>query len=175
MFKWISMTGVVAFGLAAGPVSAAPATPALIANALGAAPAAVARGAAVMTGDGKVLRKGTNGWTCMPDDPRTPGQDPMCFDKAGLDWAMAWMGHKQPPAGKVGMAYMLKGGSDASNLDPYAKGPSGRWVTTGPHVMILSAEAARSSGYPGGAHPDTSKPYVMFGGTPYAHIMLPTK
>ncbi|MEO5640814.1 MAG: hypothetical protein ABIQ98_03495 [Sphingomicrobium sp.] len=175
MLKWISMTGVVAFGLAAGPAGAAPAAPALIANALGAAPAAVARGATVMAGDGKVLRKGSNGWTCMPDNPKTPGRDPMCFDKAGLGWAMAWMGHKQPPAGEIGMAYMLKGGSDASNLDPYPKGPSGGWITTGPHVMILSAEAARSSGYPGGAHPDTSKPYVMFGGTPYAHIMMPTR
>jgi hypothetical protein len=128
-----------------------------------------------MTGDGKVLRKGSNGWTCMPDDPRTPGRDPMCLDKAGLAWAMAMMSHKAPPGGAIGMAYMLKGGSDASNLDPYAKAPSGGWVTTGPHVMILSAEAAKSSGYPAGAHPDTSKPYVMFGGTPYAHIMLPVR
>ena len=25
------------------------------------------------------------------------------------------------------------------------------------------------------AAPDTSKPYVMYGGTPYAHIMFPVK
>ena len=176
MNKLIALTGAVALGLAAGPVIAAPATPALIADALGAAPAAVARGAAVMTGDGKLLRKGSNGWTCMPDDPATPGRDPMCLDKAGLDWAMAMMGHKTPPVGTIGMAYMLKGGTDANNVDPYAKHAAGKpWIVTGPHVMILSGDMARRSGYPGGTSPDTSKPYVMFAGTPYEHIMLPVR
>ncbi|GAC1580048.1 MAG: hypothetical protein NVS3B5_13460 [Sphingomicrobium sp.] len=174
MNRWISLTGALAIGLAGSMSYAAPPAT-LIADALGAAPASVARGATVMTGDGKVLRKGTNGWTCMPDDPSTPGRDPMCLDKAGLSWAMAMIGHKPPPSGAIGMAYMLKGGSDASNLDPYAKGHGGGWVTTGPHVMILSAQAARESGYPGGARSDTSKPYVMFAGTPYAHIMLPVR
>jgi hypothetical protein len=102
----------------------------------------------------------------------------MCFDQNGTLWAQAWMTHKDPPADKPGMAYMLQGGSDASNLDPYATKPASgdSWVTTGPHVMILSAAAAASSGYPNMQKaPDTSKPYVMFGGTPYAHIMLPVK
>jgi hypothetical protein len=31
------------------------------------------------------------------------------------------------------------------------------------------------AGYPGGPHPDTSRPYVMFAGTPYAHIMMPVR
>ena len=160
--------------MTAGAASAA--TPAaMIADALGAAPAAVARNATVMAG-AKVLRKGGNGWTCMADDPATPGRDPMCVDKNGLDWAMAMMSHKTPPAGAIGMAYMLKGGTDANNVDPYLKRKAGQpWIVTGPHVMLLSAEAAQSSGYPGGEHPDTSKPYVMFAGTPYAHIMLPVK
>ncbi|MEO6247546.1 MAG: hypothetical protein ABIO85_03050 [Sphingomicrobium sp.] len=176
MLKLIAWSGVAAMVLGAGPASAAPAPAALIADALGAAPAAVARGASVMSGDGKVLRKGSNGWTCMPDNPATPGRDPMCLDKAGLGWAMAWMGHKAPPTGAVGMAYMLKGGTDANNVDPYMKHAAGKpWIVTGPHVMILSAAMARESGYPGGANPDTSKPYVMFGGTPYAHIMLPVR
>lgn len=39
--------------------------------------------------------------------------------------------------------YMLAGGTDASNVDPYAKKPSAgnHWVKTGPHVMIVGAEA----------------------------------
>jgi hypothetical protein len=28
-------------------------------------------------------------------------------------------------------------------------------------------------GYPTDANPDTSKPYVMWPGTPYAHLMIP--
>ena len=147
----------------------------MIADALSAAPSSIAAGATVMGADGKVLRQGSNGWICMPDDPATPGRDPMCVDKNGLAWVMALMDHKAPPAGVVGIAFMLAGGSDASNVDPYAVKPSGAWITTGPHVMLLSAEAAKASGYPGGAHPDTRKPSVMFEGTPYAHIMLPVK
>ena len=170
-----TILGAVAM-LAFAGVPAQSATPAaMIEDALSAAPPAVSAAATVMTGDGKVLRQGTNGWTCMPDDPSTPGSDPMCLDKNGLAWAIAVMGHKTPPVGAIGMAYMLKGGSDSSNTDPYAKGSAGHWITTGPHVMILSADAARESGYPGGTNPDTTKPSVMFEGTPYAHIMLPVK
>jgi hypothetical protein len=148
-----------------------------IASAASAAPAAIGAHATVMTMDGKVLRKGTNGWTCFPDDPGTPGNDPMCVDKNGLDWMNAAMAKKPPPAA-VGLAYMLQGGSDASNLDPAAaKPPAGaKWVTTGPHMMVLSAAVAAASGYPTKqAAPDTTKPYVMYGGTPYAHIMFPVK
>jgi hypothetical protein len=174
MTKTTMLCGAALLALTAVPAQSA--TPAaMIDDALSAAPAAVAAGATVITGGGKVLRQGTNGWTCMPDDPSTPGPDPMCVDKNGLAWAMAMMDHKAPAAGAIGMAYMLKGGSDASNTDPYAKGSADHWITTGPHVMILSADVARASGYPGGEHPDTAKPSVMFEGTPYAHIMLPVK
>jgi hypothetical protein len=72
---------------------------------------------------------------------------------------------------------MLQGAADASNTDPYAGKPArgAAWVRTGPHIMILDRNAAASSGYPGGPNPDTSRPYVMFAGTPYAHIMLPVR
>ncbi len=149
-----------------------------VASATGAAPDAIGRGAAVMGLDMKLIRKGSNGWTCFPDDPATPGNDPMCVDANGLEWMQAMMSHRPPPAGKVGVAYMLAGGSDASNTDPFATkpAPGGKWVVTGPHLMILSATVAAASGYPiREANPDTSKPYVMFGGTPYAHIMAPVK
>ena len=152
----------------------------IIANATSAAPAAIGRNASVMSaGSGgamRMVRHGTNGWTCMPDEPNTPANDPMCVDRNGLAWAEAWMGHKAPPADRPGLAYMLMGAADASNTDPYATKPGrGGWVRTGPHIMILDRNAAASSGYPGGPNPDTSKPYVMFGGTPYAHIMMPVR
>lgn len=154
----------------------------LIASAMSAAPRAISDHAAVVHMDAKgamvTLRKGSNGWTCMPDDPATPGKDPMCVDENGMMWLAALMGHKAPPADKPGMAYMLQGGSDASNLDPYLTKPATgeKWVKTGPHLMILSATAAKASGYPSGQkEPDASKPYVMYGDTPYAHIMMPVK
>jgi len=42
--------------------------------------------------------------------------------------------------------------------------------------MILNARLANSSGFPSGqANPDTSKPFVMFGGTPFALLIIPVK
>ncbi|GAC1491572.1 MAG: hypothetical protein NVS1B2_03200 [Vulcanimicrobiaceae bacterium] len=129
-----------------------------------------------MTPGGKmrVVREGTNGITCMPDNPSTPGPDPMCLDTNAMAWAGALMSHRAPPK-TVGFMYMLAGGSDASNTDPYASKPKAgdAWITTGPHVMIVGPAAATMPGYPAGPHPDTTKPYVMWSGTPYAHLMIP--
>jgi len=110
-------------------------------------------------------------------DPATPGPDPMCMDKNALDWAHAWIGHTTPAPGKVGFMYMLAGGTDASNTDPYAAKPDAKnnWIKTGPHVMIVGADASFYDMYPKSAKPDTSVPYVMFPGTPYQHLMAPVK
>jgi hypothetical protein len=150
----------------------------LIASAMTAAPAAVSRGATIIDvgADGKIrtVRQGA-GFTCMADNPETPGPDPMCMDAAAVDWAKAWMAH-QPPPRKTGFMYMLAGGTDASNTDPYAKAPSraNHWVKTGPHVMIVG-DPEILAGYPSGADPDTTQPYVMWAGTPYAHLMIPVR
>ena len=149
-----------------------------ISSAVAAAPVAVSRDATVVVanadGTMKVVRQGKNGWTCMPDNPGTPGHDPMCMDDNALKWAEAWMAHKEPPADSVGLIYMLSGGSDASNMDPWGTKPAEghKWVETGPHVMVVGSPSLNAL-YPSGPQPDTSKPYVMFGGTPYAHVMIP--
>jgi len=153
----------------------------LIESAMSAAPSNVAKGATivVMEADGKLrtLLNGTNGFTCMPDNPATPGPDPMCMDKNALEWAIAWVEHKEPPAGKVGFMYMLAGGTDASNTDPYASKPEtgNHWINTSPHVMIVGADTSFYDLYPKGDDPDTSQPYVMWAGTPYLHLMATVK
>lgn len=153
----------------------------LIASAMKAAPASVAKGATIvaMGADNsmRTVRKGTNGWTCMPDNPATPGPDPMCLDANAMAWAQAWMGHKTPPAGRVGFMYMLAGGTDASNTDPYAEKPTAtnHWIKTGPHVMVVGADQAFYDSYPKNPDPDTSVPYIMWAGTPYQHLMAPVK
>ena len=153
----------------------------LIKSALAAAPAGVAKGAKVVAMDGKggmrTLREGANGFTCMPDEPNTPGPDPMCVDKAAMDFLHALMTHAAPPAGHVGLIYMLAGGTDASNTDPFSSKPSAadHWIKTGPHVMITGADAAFYGAYPKDPDPDTSRPYVMWAGTPYQHLMVPVK
>ena len=153
----------------------------LIKSAMSAAPRKVGAGATIVVagkdGGMRTLREGSNGYTCMPDNPATPGPDPMCMDRAALDWAGAWMAHKEPAAGKVGFMYMLAGGTDASNTDPYATrpGPDKHWVKTGPHVMLVGADQAFYDMYPKSADPDTAMPYVMWPGTPYQHLMIPVK
>src|SRR6185437_11332403 len=112
----------------------------LIANAMSAAPAEISRDATIIAMDGdkvRTLRQGKNEYTCVPDDPGSPGNDPMCLDRNAMLWLQAWMDHKDAPKGKMGLVYMLQGGSDASNDDPFATTPPAgkRWVTTGPHVM----------------------------------------
>ncbi len=129
------------------------------------------------SGKMRTVRKGSNGFTCMSDNPETPGPDPMCMDKNAMEWLHAYLSHSTPPTGKVGFMYMLAGGTDASNTDPYAKAPTSanHWIKTGPHVMVVGAEAGFYDSYPKGADPDTSAPYVMWAGTPYQHLMAPVK
>ena len=152
---------------------------ALIASAMRAAPRSVGSKATIVVAgpDGKLrtLREGSNGFTCMPDNPDTPGPDPMCMDQAALEWAKAWMGRKPPQVGQIGFMYMLAGGTDASNTDPYASKPDKHWIKTGPHVMIVGAEPEFYDQYPKDPLPDTTVPYVMWAGTPYQHLMIPVK
>ena len=146
-----------------------------------AAPAKIAAAATIVAMDDKgamrTVRKGTNGFTCMADNPETPGPDAMCADKASMEWFHAYLAHEPPPAGKVGFMYMLAGGTDASNTDPYATKPTAtnHWIKTGPHIMVLGADATFYDQYPKNADPDTSQPYVMWAGTPYQHLMAPVK
>ena len=180
--------GVIALAMAmaattqeAAAKTGAPGDARLIASAERAAPAAVSKHATIVAVDAggkmRTLREGRNGWTCMPDSPATPGPDPMCMDKNAFEWAGAWMGHKTPTGGKVGLMYMLQGGTDASNTDPYATKPAAgnHWIRTGAHVMIVGAGQGFYDLYPKGADPDTHAPYVMWAGTPYQHLMVPMK
>src|SRR5215472_1899106 len=167
--KDLSMAGHA--GMAGGAKSDA----AVIAKAISAAPPDIAKNAAVMgmSADGKMkeLRAGTNGWMCMLD----LAGDSMCLDKEWQAWGDAWMNKKDPPKPKtVGVAYMLKGDKGASNTDPYATKATAdnQWVVSGPHIMLLPTDASQLDAYP----TDWTKggPWVMWKGTPYAHIMVPT-
>jgi hypothetical protein len=153
----------------------------LIASALSAAPMGLRKHAGVMAandkGEMRTLRESSNGFTCMPNEPTIPGPSAMCLDKASMDWVHALITKAPPPTGKVGLMYMLAGGTDASNTDPYSSAPSAKdhWIKTGPHVMIAGADASFYAAYPKDADPDTSRPYVMWAGTPYQHLMVPVK
>jgi hypothetical protein len=154
---------------------------AMIESAMHAAPKTIGEHATIvaMGADGamRTVRAGDNGFTCMGDNPATPGPDPMCADAVATDWLMAYLGKKEPAKGRIGLVYMLEGGTDASNTDPYASAPSAdnHWVETGPHFMIVGADDAFYAAYPSGPDPQTDAPYVMWAGTPYQHLMAPVK
>src|SRR5690242_9125410 len=126
--------------------------------------------------DGKVLKQGTGPYTCFPtppEDVRKNGRAPMCLDKVWLVWVDALMNKKPFTANGAGVAYMLAGDNGASNIDPYAQGPKpdNQWVAEGPHVMVIAADPAQLNTLP--TDPNSGGPYVMWKGTPYAHIMVP--
>lgn len=147
---------------------------ALIESALAAAPEHVAADAAVVVpgADGKMLelRSGTNGFTCIPDNPETPGKDQMCLDEQGLRWAQSLMNHEEKPASTApGIGYMLQGGSDISATDPWAKSTTS-YVESPPHWMLLWPVDAKTSGFP--TTPKKTGTWIMWAGTPYAHLMV---
>lgn len=154
-----------------------------IASAKGAAPSEISSGATIMdwpdTPDGKPrqLLAGTNGWVCFPNTPtefaNASAQDPMCLDGAWQKWADAWSAKKAPENAGFGIAYMLKGDKGASNTDPFATKatPDNHWIVSGPHVMVLLPDAKQLEAY--SDDPSAGGPFIMWKGTPYAHLMVP--
>lgn len=144
----------------------------LVADALSAAWPGMTENAAVVDWDGNVLKEGSNGFTCMPAPPTAGG--PMCMDSEWMKWAEAWQNKADYTAEALGISYMLAGDKDggSSNIDPFATGPTddNEWISEGAHLMIL-APAALMEAFP--TDPDNGGPYVMWKGTPYAHLMVP--
>jgi len=153
-----------------------------IANAMTAGPASISAKATILDWPAKegqapsVIRAGTNGWSCLPDMPDTKGNDPMCLDKSWMTWFDAYMTHTSPHVTTVGVGYMMApGGGEGSNTDPFAMAatPTNHWGHHPPHTMILVPDLKSLDGM--SSDPANGGPYVMFPGTPYAHIMAPVK
>lgn len=153
-----------------------------IANARTAAPAAISASASVYDYPAKegeapvLLAKGTNGYSCFPDMPDTKGNDPVCADDPWVQWMQSYMSHKAPSVSRVGIAYMTGGdGYWGSNTDPYGmtETPTNQWGHHPPHVMLVIPDLKSLQGM--STDPNNGGPYVMYAGTPYAHIMTPIK
>ncbi len=98
----------------------------------------------------------------------------MC-NRAQWDALLAALQKNEPIEVKeFSLSYMLAGEGDAigvSNTDPFAMTPTddNDWVKEGPHLMILVPDPAALEGL----STDPADPvYVMWKGTPYAHIMV---
>ena len=65
------------------------------------------------------------------------------------------------------------GGGWGSNTDPYAMAAAAgnQWHLAPPHLMLLVPDLKSLAGV--STDPHNGGPYVMYPGTPYAHIMAP--
>lgn len=151
-----------------------------IASAMTAAPASVSAKATILDWPAKegepstVLRQGSNGWHCLPDMPESHGGDPMCVDQAWMKWIEAYTTHKTPQITSVEIGYMIApGGGWGSNTDPYANSATAdnHWGLHVPHLMIVVPNLSSLDGI--STDRNNGGPYVMYAGTPYAHIMAP--
>ena len=178
---WIMFAGTPAEHLMA-PVEVVPSVDAAdkLANAMSAAPMAIAKDATIIDwpidptlGEGKELRAGTNGWVCRPDDPTTPTDDPRCLD---ANWRTLFgmeFSPEREALNMIGFAYMLQGDSVADNNDPsLLQPPVGQeWQIDPPHLMIISSQPWDPALFTSDHH--TGGPWLMFPGTPAEHLMVP--
>jgi hypothetical protein len=156
-------------------------TEAKIASAMAAAPASIAKNAAVKdwpdkTGKMATLREGSNGWVCYPSRPTTKYRknDAMCLDPAWQEWMAAWVEKRAPKITRVGYAYMLSADEWGSNSgEAKEPTPDNQWHHMGPHVMVLYPDSSLLAGIP--VKPSMSGPYVMDSGSPFVHVMWPMK
>lgn len=141
-------------------------------RAMEAAPASVAQEATILDAQGNLLREGANGWTCLSEI--APGYGyPMCGDEVWLKFREALLSQSDFSTDRVGLSYMLAGDAEVNNADPYdeSKDEDEVWVKEGPHLMIIVPDPSMLEGV--SSDPHNGGPYVMWGGTPYAHIMMP--
>ena len=143
-----------------------------IARAMQAAPQSISQNATILDPDGTVLRAGSNNWHCFPNSG--PGSDhPMCNDAVWMRFADAYGKKENFKTDRIGISYMLAGDDNVNNADPFDKqqDPGETWVQEEPHLMILVPDPKMLDGI---SHdPENGGPYVMWSGTPYAHIMVP--
>jgi hypothetical protein len=141
------------------------------------APAAISSKAAITRLDAKgnatIVRTGTNGFTCIVGVPGDPDAA-FCADQNGYAWMVsAASGLPKPTSTQPGIAYMAQGGlhyetpSGEVVMMPDANTHS---VKEPPHWMLMWPFDPAASGLP--TKPNPGGVYIMFAGTPYAHLMI---
>ncbi len=145
--------------------------------AMSAAPESIARNAAIVAFDGNgsliTVKEGTNQFTCLPDLPDTPKADPVCADTNAKQFLTSMLKNEPRPANQApGIAYMANGGQhwekDGKVLMKEAAGA--KLVDEPPHWMITWPFDSKTTGLP--TEPNQGGVYIMFDGTPYAHLMI---
>jgi hypothetical protein len=114
-----------------------------IASALQSGPKFVTQNATVLDwptspgGEYRVLRAGTNGWSCLPGIAGATHDEPGCFDHAFLQFIKDSSAGRTPNVQRVGISYMYAG-----KWVPDKSHPAGtsHEFHVGPHIMILGLD-----------------------------------
>lgn len=120
------------------------------------------------------VRAGRNGWVCLPDDPITPVDDPVCLNGVAQRWASGWYkGLDSFRHEGLGVAYKLRGGATASKTDPYLIRPldGESWIIEPPHVILIFQDTTGLGALPD--DPSEGGPWVSWRGTPYQSVKVP--
>jgi hypothetical protein len=114
-----------------------------IADALRAGPAFVTKGATLLDwpstpgGEYRVLRKGSNQWTCLAGSPGSPHDEPGCFDRVFMQFVKDSVAGRKPNLESVGISYMYGGFWVPDRARP---GGSDKKFHVGPHIMVLGTD-----------------------------------
>src|SRR5262249_5590463 len=149
--SWRPVAGSVRFLLSAARAAGAqtmppdhPSTDAeKIADALRAGPRFITKDATLLdwptapAGEYRVLRQGTNEWTCLPGLPGYPHDEPACFDPTFMQWMKDSLEGHEPHIDRIGISYMYAG-AWVPNKSAENHGSTSSEFHVGPHIMIVS-------------------------------------
>ena len=154
----------------------------LIASAMRAAPARVAKDATIvaMEADGKMrtLREGKNGFTCMPDNPADAGprSDVHGQERDGLGERVDG---EDNAAGRKDRLHVHARGRHRLQQHRSVRDQAGEEQSLDQDRPARDDRRRRrrvsTTRIRRVADPDTSAPYVMWPGTPYQHLMAPVR
>ena len=124
-----------------------------IASAMRAGPAFITENATVLDWPPKpgeeyrVIRKGSNEWTCLPAIPGYPHdasdsafkREPGCYDPIFLEWMQDSLAGRTPHIRRIGISYMY--------LGLWKPAKDGHEFHVGPHLMVVGPNQEEFQGF----------------------------
>jgi hypothetical protein len=173
LFSWSSIVGLALLLLpatqAASAQTAPPGHPTTdaekIADALSAGPTFITKDATILDwpttagGEYRILRQGTNEWTCLAGIPGYPHDEPGCFDPTFMQWMKDSLAGREPHIDRIGISYMYRG-AWVPNESAKNNGSKSDDFHVGPHVMIVTPRQNQEELRPLSHDGSNGMPYV---------------
>ena len=93
-------------------------------------------------GEYRLLRKGSNEWTCLPAIPGYPHDESGCFDPIFLRWMQESLAGRTPRIDRIGLSYMYLGAWKSAK-----DSSSGHEFHVGPHLMVVGPNQDEFQGF----------------------------